>query len=506
LGGSFGTPIYRTDPIRQDSKFRFLNLTGSVQGVEDWNRSEHARLWLYNLHYFDWLKEKSAIGRVYEDSKWIEQWITENPIGQGVGWEPYPLSLRIVNWIIWLLTIGSGSTSPKTIEILAIQARHLEHSIEYHLLGNHLFANAKALVFAGAFFAGEEGERWLNTGLDLLEREIREQVLADGAHFELSPMYHELILEDVLDLIGLSRVYPGLEPRIARRLKLGDTATAMARWLCHMQQPDGDIPYFNDAAFGIAPPPKDLFAYARQRGCMQEPAANALTLLQPSGYAVFSIPPLFSVFDCGRIGPDYIPGHAHADTLSFELSIGRNRVISNSGTSTYTQGPVREWERSTRAHATVEIDGTNSAETWASFRVGRRPNVSVPQCGGNSIECQHDGYRHLPGNPIHRRRLTATQQSLAIDDFIDGEGMHTARGIFPIHPDIKIECTRDHGLRLETPSGHCLEVRVIGPVTTELMEGSFAAGFGATIPRRVLEWRWEGSLPAAVQTSFRIAR
>ena len=71
----------------------------------------------------------------------------------------------------------------------------------------HLFANAKALVFAGLFFEGNEGRKWLNTGLKILEKELREQILEDGGQFELSPMYHALAVEDLLDLINISVVY-----------------------------------------------------------------------------------------------------------------------------------------------------------------------------------------------------------------------------------------------------------------------------------------------------------
>ena len=83
----------------------------------------------------------------------------------------------------------------------------LEKRIESHLLGNHLFANAKALVFAGTYFSGAEADRWLNRGISILEREIPEQILLDGGHFELSTMYHALIFEDLLDLCNLLKCY-----------------------------------------------------------------------------------------------------------------------------------------------------------------------------------------------------------------------------------------------------------------------------------------------------------
>src|SRR5204863_10066145 len=129
----------------------------------------------------------------------MQRWLTEHPPQLANGWEPYPTSLRIVNWIASAL--AGNDLSPSVLQSLSVQVRALCAALEFHLGGNHLLANAKALVFAGRFFSGPEAEKWLRTGLDLLDAELREQILDDGGHFELSPMYHAIILEDVLDLI-----------------------------------------------------------------------------------------------------------------------------------------------------------------------------------------------------------------------------------------------------------------------------------------------------------------
>jgi uncharacterized heparinase superfamily protein len=168
--------------------FRFIGHEGSLDGPADWNNPAHAKLWLYNLHYFDDLRAGGSEQRTEWHRDLIERWRRENPPAAGSGWEPYPLSLRIVNWIAWAL--ADHPLDEATLQSLAVQVRHLRATLEFHLLGNHLFANAKALVFAGCFFSGLEADRWLKSGLDLLDGELREQILDDGGHFELSPMYH----------------------------------------------------------------------------------------------------------------------------------------------------------------------------------------------------------------------------------------------------------------------------------------------------------------------------
>jgi uncharacterized heparinase superfamily protein len=186
-----------------EDTFVFLNESRSITSKASWNDTAVEKLWLYNLHYFDDLNADGAVTRREWHRRLIERWIEESPPGYGNGWEPYPSSLRIVNWIKW--TLSGGELSPRAIASLAVQIRFLCNRLEFHLLGNHLLANAKALIFAGAFFEQEEGEGWLAKGLAILRREIPEQILADGGHFERSPMYHGIILEDFLDIenIGL---------------------------------------------------------------------------------------------------------------------------------------------------------------------------------------------------------------------------------------------------------------------------------------------------------------
>ena len=68
----------------------------------------------------------------------------------------------------------------------------------YYKLGNYLLANSKALIFSGLFFKGKESELWLVKGEKILNTEYKEQILKDGGHFELSPMYHAIITHYLL--------------------------------------------------------------------------------------------------------------------------------------------------------------------------------------------------------------------------------------------------------------------------------------------------------------------
>ena len=105
------------------------------------------------------------------------------------------------------------------------------------------------------------------------------------------------------------------------------------------------------------------------------------------------------------MGPDYIPGHAHADTLSFELSIINQRTFVNSGISEYGITSKRINQRKTRSHNTVEVDGKDSSQVWGSFRVVRRAKIvsryiERKQDGLIVLQASHNGYKSLFGGCI----------------------------------------------------------------------------------------------------------
>jgi len=402
--------------------FRFLNIERRIATESEWNRPDWPKLWLYNAHYFDDLLAADATARAAWHRAIVRRWIVENPPGQGAGWEPYPTSLRIVNWVKWAL--AGNALDDAARQSLAVQTRFLRKKLEIHLLGNHLWANAKALAFAGTFFDGAEAESWRAEGLALLKRELLEQILPDGGHFERSPMYHAIVLEDLLDLLQLARVYPGLLPDedvAAWR----EVVLRMHHWLRVMTHPDGGISLFNDAAFDIAPTLASLTEYATALGSVVDQAPLAdIEALADSGYVRLQIGPAVMIADVGEIGPDHLPGHAHADTLSFELSLRGQRVLVNGGTSTYEVTAERLRQRGTAAHNTVVVDGVDSSEVWSSFRVARRARpLAVTwdrDVDGLWLSAGHDGYWRLPGKVIHRRRWRLDSIGLAVEDAVEG--------------------------------------------------------------------------------------
>jgi uncharacterized heparinase superfamily protein len=462
-------------------RFRFQNVEHSIDEAGDWNSREVSRLWTYHLHYFDDLVTRGAAERRDGLTQLLNRWIAENPPGHGPGWEPYPASLRIVNWIKWIWS--DPAADPRLAASLAVQARYLSRRLEHHLLGNHLWANAKALVFAGTFFQSPESDRWLRRGLNLIEREIGEQILADGGHFEGSPMYHSIMLEDVLDLIQLASRRPELiDAAVLARWR--DTAARMIRWLRVMTHPDGRIAQFNDAAFENSRELSSLADYASSLGVMfDSDSLNAVEVLNQSGYVRIERGPAVLIADVAPIGPDYQPGHGHADTLSFELSVGGVRAIVNGGTSTYDAGVERLRQRGTASHNTVEVDGVNSSEVWGSFRVARRARPFDVRFGTDGevawLSAAHDGYQRLPGRVTHRRRWALDSSALVITDRLEG-AFREACGRFRLLPEASVRW-EIQGARERT------------------LVAAWHPSFGVELPARLLEVTPDG---AEWQTRF----
>lgn len=458
--GRWAEPARRAPSMTGPGTFSYLGTQARLEDI-GWDNPALEKLWRYNQHYFDDLNAEGSGARTAWHAALIGDWIAGNPPGVGTAWEPYPTSLRIVNWVKWMC--AGNDLAPAALHSLAVQARWLTGRLEHHLLGNHLFANAKALVFAGLAFEGTEADQWRALGLRIIARELPEQVLPDGGNFERSPMYHAIFLEDMLDLVNVASARPGrIEKELVRHWE--QTAIRMLGWLRGMTHPDGGISLFNDAALGIAPDCAALEAYAR-RLQLAIPAVSRATLPSrqawpDSGYVRLEAADAVALLDVAPVGPDYLPGHAHADTLSFELSLFGQRLIVNGGTSRYGLGPERERERATCSHSTVEIDGQSSSEVWSGFRVARRayPFAYSERCAGDevTVACSHDGYRRLSGKPVHRRTWTMRNGRLDVSDAVSGECTR-AVARYILHPKVVVEAGPGPSFVLALPDGQrCL--------------------------------------------------
>jgi uncharacterized heparinase superfamily protein len=312
------------------------------------------------------------------------------------------------------------------------------------------------------------------------------------------------MVEDALDLVNVGRVF-GWTPLETWKPTVG----SMLEYLAAATHPDGQIALFNDAALNAALAPRDLCEYAKRLG-IETPTTpkngSGIQWFPDSGLVRIERGPWTLLADTGPIGPDYIPGHAHADSLTFELSCDKQRFIVDTGTGLYSPGKKRSYQRSTAAHNTVRIDCFDSSEVWDSFRVARRAKPLGPARVSSTdghILCSagHDGYARLAGRVIHKRTFRVDNDTISIADDITGQGRHDLELPLHFHPDVILNKDEEGCWAVDKATG-----KIRGGIHFEGIDGvrtepySYSPEFGRFLPAVKLVACRHSTLPCTLTT------
>lgn len=341
-------------------------------------------------------------------------------IGDEAWLAPFPAAVRARTLAI---AVRLGSTG--VAAFLAEAARAVLLQLELPLMGNHLLEDAIGLVAASVALEGAEARLWGAVGKAVLRRQLDAQFLSDGGHFERSATYHGWLVTALLELIELYRAAGIPVPE-----HLAIAVRRALSWIERVQGPDGSWPLFNDAALDACLLPAEILAFAEGVGVAstRREAHSRIDNLAATGWIVARAPNAVLVADVGPVGAAYQPGHAHADSLTFELWVAGKRAIVDFGVAQYGAGPARVDTRSTRMHNTVVVDHADSSEVWSAFRVGRRAQARLLTCAPSARasmwSAEHRGYAYLPGSPVHRRTWTLSEQALEVEDLVVGSGTH----------------------------------------------------------------------------------
>ena len=467
----------------------------------DWHSPEldtGTRLWKLHLHYTEFLESLADEDLVAIVRDWIQ---SNPPYRRGYwrdNWNSFALAVRCVVWMQQLARRGSAMPSAFRSEVevsIAEQIRFLVRNLETDILGNHLIKNVKALLWAGAFFDGAEAQRWRALGAEHLERQLGEQVLADGCHYERSPSYHCQVFADLLECYQVLGDHPV-------RRELGEALGRMAQVAVDLGHPDGSPALFNDSGLTMAYAPGTcLDVYGRLFGDVVRPRPH-IALPQAGYYGLRQGDDLVLV-DCGDIAPDFLVAHGHGDMLSFEYSVGGQRLIVDPGVYEYNPGEWRDRARSTAAHNTVTVGDGEQCEFFGAFRCGRRARASCLRyetvVGGFLLEGTHDGFSSLPGRPRHVRRFEAGPTGIAVSDRVDDGERQPVVARLLVHPDWRIEC---QGQQAVLRCGD-LRVRLTASASLRLEFAWWCPDLGVRLQTRrlVLEY---GTAPC--QGGFRMER
>lgn len=442
VGGCHCVPFIPKYKCYENGEFSFLNISSSFVS---WNDTENGMLWAYNLNYMDWLQQE---GIDYTDaSQWIDRFVEELPHNR-IGLDPYPIALRSINWIKFISQHKVDSELlKKWNDSLYSQVRLLEKKLEYHLLGNHLLEDSYAWFINAIYF---KDKRMFCKASKLLLKELKEQILADGSHYEQSPMYHCILLDRLLDCYNFSVNNERFVGQNIITNKLKDYCSSMLGHLESIVYQDKTYPLFNDAANGIAPTPEMLMAYAKRLNLKWTNIA-----LGECGYRKLKSERIEAFVDVGNITATYQPGHTHADTFNYELRIDGMPIVVDTGISTYNKTARRQYERSTIAHNTISIHQKDVYEVWGGFRVGRRAKVEILNENGKRIEAVHNGFGDLC-----KRIFSINDAAFQIEDYVKGK----AYSYIHLSPHEKIEIVKDTELltthsRISIKNAICVRIQ-----------------------------------------------
>ncbi len=404
--------------------------------LNNWNNPKASHLWNFNLHYLEYLIALAADYRSSNDVRYynkfkeiLNSWIENNKEFKGDAWETYTISLRIPNLFICFDLFGKifdidKEFKSQVLESIFIQYQYLLQNQELHLLGNHYFENLKTIIICSLYF--DEEDVYQKFFL-ILKKEINEQILDDGLHYELSLMYHKIILEDIIRIIVCIQ-----QRKPNDIIFLTQIVQKMVGVLVSLEQGMGKIPLFNDAGDGVAKETHQLLNASKKLFNI-EPIY--MTNFPLSGYHKIYNNNIAIMFDTGRLGPKYMSGHGHCDALSFELSIDNKPIFVNSGTYQY-QGKLREFFRSTEAHNTVMIGNQQQSEYWDKHRVGRRIRNIVFKKTENGILGSYENYL---GNYHQREMLFENNKKLIIKDQVCVKKEQTIRSYLHLAPHLIVE-------------------------------------------------------------------
>ena len=439
-----------------------------------WNHERFGEDWLAALHGFAWLRDLRAVASDAARERaraLVADWLSRHTAIDSFAWRPDILGRRIHAWLgsaEFLLHEAPADFRERFFAGLALQTRHLTRTVRQDPDGGGRFAAIKGLLATAICLP--DSERRLQTVLRALDAEIERQVLADGGHVERSPSAQLTALADLIDIrASLSAADTAVPDAVQQAID------RMAPMLRAFRHGDGALALFNNSVEETAWLVDLVLAQADARGRAHANAPHA-------GFRRLQAGRTLAIVDTGT--PAKIGTSAHAGTLSFELSVGKERMIVNCGAWRGGDDGWRTALRATAAHSTLAVDNTNSAELLSEGGTGIGPKtVGVTredQDGAAWLEASHDGFVE-PFGLTHRRRLymAADGSDVRGEDMLrrNGQGGSQGRAFavrFHLHPDVQASLVQDgSSALLRLPSGAGWQMRAKGG-TLDLAESIYA--------------------------------
>ncbi len=333
-----------------------------IDGFSVFDAEAPNREWLRQLHAFGWLRHLRATDVALARSharNLIDEWMRYSRRHDAIAWEPEVVARRIIAWLSQAPLILEGcdfAYYKRFLRSITRQVRYLRR-IAYD--GAPGLPRLRVMIaIAAAALAMSNQPRFLKQAARRLDLELVGQILPDGGHVSRNPA---AILEVLVDLLPLRQAFASRGGQPSRMLLSAiDRMMPMLRFFRHG---DGSLAHFN----GLGDTPSDqlatVLAYDDVRGALPTNAPH-------SGYQRIDAGGTVLLVDAGRPPPIEFSVNAHAGCLSFEMSIGRQRLIINCGVPMPTNTSLRRLSRTTAAHSTVTLNDTSSCRFLTGRRIG----------------------------------------------------------------------------------------------------------------------------------------
>lgn len=419
-------PVFVGDPDRGRS-VQFSDLIETIQSHRDPGTMHSLRtdqfLWLADLQ----ASHLETAARIARDI--TEEWIAHHGQWKADIWRLDIVAERLCNWMTAADFLLEGA-NPRFVasfsEAIAQQANHIIVAIHLEKQPPYGFSMQKALIYIGVSLAGHDYA--LKHGLKLLQEATSREILADGGHFLRNPHAHMKALKT---LIEIREALDG--SRTGPPVWLQGFIDQMTPVLRTFLLGDGKLVAFNGAQLAE---PKEIEAILNTSNIR----ARAVTNAPHSGFQRISARRTTVVMDTGVADQDANPAKESAGTFSFEMSVGKQRVIVNCGTPDYDNRALSTALRGTPAHSTLCIGHTNSSEInkdgGPGLRLARRVHEVRREVDKNAlVEATHDGYFSTYGLS-HKRALylSADGDELRGEDSVIGDGAEDVIIRFHLHP------------------------------------------------------------------------
>ena len=433
------------------------------------------------------LRDLRAVGTEAAKLKAVEliaAGITQLDEWQEVSWEPSLLGERLSAWIgfyDFYASVAPPEFHERLIISLVRQLRHLLRVPTNHLTGLARLRVIKGLLYGGLGLL--EGERALEAAQELLMQQLTTEILPDGGHISRNPSVQLHALRYLIDIrTALQSERLELPPELTMSIERMVPALKMFR------HGDGGLALFNGSN-------EESGLWIDAAITLAEARGRVMRRLPQTGYERITSGRSLLLVDLGAPPPHPFDAEAHAGLLSFEFSVGRERLIVNCGTAPAGQDEWRQALAATAAHSTLTLEDTNACGIL-SDGLGHRPHeVSgqrFEQDGTQSVEMMHDGYvNHF--RVLHHRTLSLLPEGeeLCGREVLAGEPGHNFSLRWHLHAAVRASLA--HGGQtalLRTPSGAGWRLRATGGDLG--LESSIYCG--GDMPRRSLQLKLSGSM------------